>query len=312
MKSSVLLALVSAMCLALLSMPANAQATRTWISGVGDDANPCSRTAPCKTFAGAISKTSAAGEINCLDPGGFGAVTITKSISLVCDPVSNGGVLVAGTNGVTVNDSGAASIIVVLQGLDFEGVNSGTNGVSVLSAKSVQVINCRIRNFTTAGVSVTPSANGVSVDVIDTIIDNSVEGIFVKPTGSGTVRGSINRTRTVNNSGDGVFLNANATSGSIKMDVRDSLSANNGANGYAVASAGSVAQLQIDSSTASDNATGLGASGNANAILRFTRSTVFANTTGANATAPAQVLSYQTNSVDGNGSPGTFTTTGQQ
>ncbi len=312
MKSSVLLALVSAMCLALLSMPANAQATRTWISGVGDDANPCSRTAPCKTFAGAISKTSAAGEINCLDPGGFGAVTITKSISLVCDPVSNGGVLVAGTNGVTVNDSGAASIIVVLQGLDFEGVNSGTNGVSVLSAKSVQVINCRIRNFTTAGVSVTPSANGVSVDVIDTIIINSTEGIFVKPTGSATVRGSINRTRTVNNSGDGVFLNANATSGSIKMDVRDSLSANNGANGYAVASAGAVAQLQIDSTTANNNGTGLAASGNANAILRFTRSTVFANATGANATAPAQVLSYLTNSVDGNGTNGTFTTTGQQ
>ena len=63
---------------------AYAQATRTWVSGVGDDANPCSRTAPCKTFAGAISKTAAAGEIDCLDPGGFGAVTITKSITIDC------------------------------------------------------------------------------------------------------------------------------------------------------------------------------------------------------------------------------------
>ena len=80
--------------LAFAATPASAQATRTWVSGVGDDANPCSRTAPCKTFAGAISKTAPSGEINCLDPGGFGAVTITKSISLLCEGVI-GGVLVS-------------------------------------------------------------------------------------------------------------------------------------------------------------------------------------------------------------------------
>ena len=80
----------------LLSAPAYAQATRTWVSGVGDDVNPCSRTAPCKTYAGAISKTAAFGEINCLDPGGFGALTITKSISIVCD-YTEGGVVSANT-----------------------------------------------------------------------------------------------------------------------------------------------------------------------------------------------------------------------
>ena len=79
MKIALLLAVLS---VSLASLPAHAQATRTWVSGVGDDANPCSRTAPCKTFAGAISKTAAGGEINCLDPGGFGAVTITKSITI--------------------------------------------------------------------------------------------------------------------------------------------------------------------------------------------------------------------------------------
>src|SRR5271156_1681839 len=86
----------------ILSSAAQAQATRTWVSGVGDDANPCSRTAPCRTFAGAISKTVVAGEINCLDPGGFGAVTITFSITIDCH-ATIGGVSVAGTNGVTVN-----------------------------------------------------------------------------------------------------------------------------------------------------------------------------------------------------------------
>ena len=86
----------------LLAPPASAQATRTWVSGVGDDANPCSRTAPCKTFAGSISKTAAGGEINCLDPGGFGALTITKSITISCE-TGTAGVLVAGTNGFVVN-----------------------------------------------------------------------------------------------------------------------------------------------------------------------------------------------------------------
>src|SRR6202163_404687 len=85
----------------LQTAPAQAQATRTWVSGVGDDVNPCSRTAPCKTFAGAISKTAAQGEINCLDPGGFGTVTITKSITLDCDSGA-GGILASGTFGITI------------------------------------------------------------------------------------------------------------------------------------------------------------------------------------------------------------------
>src|SRR3989440_10882628 len=91
-----LLRVLPALGLIALAIPASAsaQATRTWVSGVGDDANPCSRTAPCKTFPGAISKTAAGGEINCLDPGGFGAVTITKSIAIKCH-YTEGGILVA-------------------------------------------------------------------------------------------------------------------------------------------------------------------------------------------------------------------------
>src|SRR6266849_4999076 len=105
---------------------ASAQATRTWVSGVGDDANPCSRTAPCKTFAGAISKTAAAGEINVLDPGGFGAVTIIKSMTIRSDHFE-AGVLVSGTNGIIV--AAGANDRVVLEGLDIEGLGTGLNGV---------------------------------------------------------------------------------------------------------------------------------------------------------------------------------------
>src|SRR5712691_5411957 len=121
----ILLPLAALVGLALPVAPAQAQATRTWVSGVGDDVNPCSRTAPCKTFAGAISKTAAFGEINCLDPGGFGGVTITKSMMIRCQ-YTEAGVLVSGTNAVVVNLP-AATDTVYLEGLDILGVQTGIN-----------------------------------------------------------------------------------------------------------------------------------------------------------------------------------------
>src|SRR6195256_2532689 len=132
----------------LASAPASAQATRTWVSGVGDDVNPCSRTAPCKTFAGAISKTATAGEINCLDPGGYGAVTITKAISIVCD-AGTAGIAASGTNGIIVS---AASGNVYLEGLDIAGFGTGINGVTIIGGAKVFINKSLIQGFTQNGV----------------------------------------------------------------------------------------------------------------------------------------------------------------
>jgi hypothetical protein len=145
--------------------PASAQATRTWVSGVGDDANPCSRTAPCKTFAGAISKTAPAGEINCLDPGGFGAVTITKAMTIKCVGVE-AGVLVSGTNGIVVQ--AASTDTVTLDGLDIEGLsppNASINGVLINSGKEVYILNSKIHQFGQNGVLLNNTA-GVSRAII--------------------------------------------------------------------------------------------------------------------------------------------------
>src|SRR5512145_1944192 len=118
--------------------PAHAQASRTWVSGVGDDANPCSRTAPCKTFAGAISKTAAGGEISVLDPGGFGAVTITKSITIASEGGSGeGGILSPGVNGITIN--AGANDVVTIRGLAIHGGGSpspGLNGVRFIAGRA--------------------------------------------------------------------------------------------------------------------------------------------------------------------------------
>jgi hypothetical protein len=171
--------------LCLHAAPALAQATRTWVSGVGDDANPCSRTAPCKTFAGAIAKTAIGGEIDVLDPGGFGAVTITKSISIVS--TTEGGVLVSGTNGIVV-EVGAADTV-VLEGLDFEGLNSNSSLSGVLVSGALGggrtiIRKCSIRNFT-SGVTVT---GGARASVIDSLLVNNKTGVNVQNSSVGIVQ----------------------------------------------------------------------------------------------------------------------------
>jgi len=160
---------LAAATVAVAAPPASAQATRTWVSGVGDDANPCSRTAPCKTWAGAIFKTAVGGEIDALDDGGFGGVTITKAITL------NGGghvasALVSGTNAIIV--SAPANAQVVLQGIDVVGLNvaEGTcaslTGVRINSAASVLLDDVDISGFQTAvGATLDASSPDVFVDI---------------------------------------------------------------------------------------------------------------------------------------------------
>jgi hypothetical protein len=163
---------------------ASAQATRTWVSGVGDDVNPCSRTAPCKTFAGAISKTASPGIINCLDPGGFGAVTITKSITLDCTGTL-GSILSSGVQGIVIN-TGLTTDKVVLRGLDINGAGTtlGTNGINIIQAGSVSVYNCNIANYSGSGIQMSNSSNNISLFVSNSQILNITNaGILVLNSG---------------------------------------------------------------------------------------------------------------------------------
>jgi hypothetical protein len=180
---------VPALVLLALAIPssASAQATRTWVSGVGDDANPCSRTAPCKTFAGAISKTATTGEINCLDPGGFGGVTITKAITIKCH-YTEGGVLVSGTNAIVVNAPTTATV--TLRGLDINGIGTGLNGIRILQAKSVKILDSEIYNFVRSGVDV-ENNGGTTVKVVvdrNHIHDNNGVGVLGAPPTTGVAR----------------------------------------------------------------------------------------------------------------------------
>jgi hypothetical protein len=204
--------------LVLSAGAAHAQASRTWVSGVGDDANPCSRTAPCKTFAGAISKTLAGGEINCLDSGGFGAVTITKSISIICEGVT-AGVLAAGTNGVIVNV--AATDRVLLQGLDIEGLRgspslAGIHGVHIVGGGRVTIRKSSIRNFNQYGVHLVGLANARVMIEDSYIAECKLGGLFVQGNGGVSNNALVNQSVFDNNGDASVII---AGPGSIVLSA---------------------------------------------------------------------------------------------
>jgi hypothetical protein len=198
---------------AMLSVaPASAQATRTWVSGVGDDANPCSRTAPCKTFAGAISKTAAGGEINVLDPGGFGGVTINKSLTI--RSTFEAGVLVSGTNGIIVNAPGVNDQV-ILEGLDIEGLGTGTNGVNILAAKTVYIVRCWINDFATTGVLMQSSTANSRVVINNSVITRNGGGVNVVNGGS-SISAAVEKSLVDGNTSFAV--QANGATASVAVD----------------------------------------------------------------------------------------------
>ncbi len=184
MKTSFVSRFIFVLFMSAGSMIAMAQATRSWVSGVGDDANPCSRTAPCKTLAGAISKTATGGEINILDPGGFGAVTITKSITIDGGGVI-GSILSSATNGIIVN---APNALVTIRNFSINGAGTtlGINGIRVINVKKLLVENCILSNFSANGIDFNNTTTAADIAISNVIIHNASGGISIVGPGSST------------------------------------------------------------------------------------------------------------------------------
>jgi hypothetical protein len=235
---------------------AQAQASRTWVSGVGDDANPCSRTAPCKTWAGAISKTAACGEIDALDPGGFGAVTITKSITL--DGTGTfASILASLVNGIIIN--AAATDVVTIRGISIDGFCNGISGINVLQAKTVNVEDCVIFRFNTGNGITVNETSDLNLHVTNTVIrDNTNDGINAT-TSSPTLRvkATLDHVRLSGNN-NGLHARSGAS-----FTARNSVFSNNTTNGVFCDGAGSVfAGISVSESQITNNGTGVRA-GNA-------------------------------------------------
>ncbi|HJU84136.1 MAG TPA: hypothetical protein VJ600_07980 [Holophagaceae bacterium] len=284
MRSMLKHALLALTC--LLTATLSAQASRTWISGVGDDANPGSRTAPCKTFAGAISKTAAGGEIDCLDPGGFGAVTITKAITLDGGGGQVASILVSGTNAIVVQ--AGPSDVVVLRNLRFNGIGTGLSGVRFLAGKALIIENCFFDGFTTTGVDIS-LATAANVSISNTSFNGAPAatnyvGVFVESP-STQVKVDLDRVRVWNSPHVGMYFAAG------KAVVRDSL-ATGGDYGVIV----NGANVQMDQVALSDNNYGVKTFAGA---LRLSNCVITGNGTGVFISG-GTVSSYGNNRLDGN------------
>ena len=296
MSSKIIRFLSTAALVAGFSTVVHAQATRTWVSGVGDDANPCSRTAPCKTFAGAISKTAACGEISALDPSGFGPVTITKGMTI------NGtgtlaGILSAATNAVIVN--AGVNDTVILRDISMNGACSGLNGVRFLGGKLLVIDHCWISGMTQKGIDVAKTVDGTQLKVFNTDFTNVNTAISATTTTGGVfvdvdavnIQGAVN----------GINYTSNA-SGTV---LNSYFSRNVG--GFGV-SAGNGCIANVINCHFRSNTTGINAS--VGSIVRINENEFFDNTNGLAGNA-ASFQSGGNNKLAGNGSSVTPTGTAQ-
>jgi hypothetical protein len=284
-----------ALSLCAMTSAAQAQATRTWVSGVGDDVNPCSRTAPCKTFAGAISKTAAGGEIDALDPGGFGTLTVTKAITIDGGGGQVASVLASGVVGFNIN--AGANDVVTLRNLRINGAGTtlGTKGINIINAGTVRVENCVIENFSQLGIDAENAAR-TFLDVTDSIIQNSATGGILSSTAAttgGRNRISVNRTVLLGN-GYGVRAALNT-----RVQVSNSfVSASTGTVGGLIAD-GASANLSVTDSTVSNNA-GTGIHAMNSGIVRISNVMVTQNANGLVFDSAGQIISWGNNHVADN------------
>ena len=278
-----------------------AQATRTWVSGVGDDVNPCSRTAPCKTFAGAISKTAAGGEIDALDPGGFGAVTITKSMLIDgTNGAGFGSILASGVNGVNVNDSATATpntIVVRLRNLSINGAGTtlGLNGVNFTSGATVHVENCVIRNFSGTGIRVATNTAARLIVNNTTISEITGQGIEFAGTNAANDAGVIDNTE-ITRTGAGVRVSNRA---SVAIS-NSNISVNNVAAGTAgVSITAAVGGSAIDLENCQVNFNSVGVQPNAGNTIRLGSTHMTGNGNALNFNG-GTIASFQNNRIAGN------------
>jgi hypothetical protein len=282
-KSGIVRFLAAATLAVGFSTVANAQ-TRTWVSGTGADANPCSRTAPCQTFAGAFAKTATNGEISVLDPGGFGTVTISKSITINGDGTL-AGILNAGTAGIIVNiTTNLTTDKVVIRNISIQGAGTGTDGVRILDGEEVILDNVTIGGFTDAGVDVTQS-QASNVFLRNVRISKGLVGIRTQST-SGNVNGTFENVSIYGMGSHGIECISNTNI--VMRNVSTNRSAGSG-----VRSSGATVNLAIEDSSSSGNNFGYEATaGN----LRIANCGMYANNTNCTTT----VLSAGNNRSAGN------------
>ena len=278
--------------------PAQAQAVRTWVSGTGNDANPCSRTSPCLTFAGALAVTASGGEINCLDPGGYGAVTIAQPVTIDCSETL-GSILVSAANAININAPGGS---VILRGLEFAGVGTGVNGINITAASLVMIEKSRIWGFTGNGVNVSVSALA-QVFLSDVTITQVSKAVSLTASGGAAIA-YLNNVRAFGYTTSGV----EASTTGIAIITDSVIVGSTGGTGI-ITSAGS-GSIAIANSLIAANSTGLRV-GAAGSKIQMTGLKFFFNNASTSIAAGGTLASGGDNKLDQAGATPNATITNQ-
>jgi hypothetical protein len=272
-------------CLMIGMCAANAQAARTWVSGVGDDRNQCTLAAPCQTFAGAMAKTAAGGEIDVLDPGDFGAVTITKALT-----IDGGGGQVASADGITVQ--AGPNDVVTLRNLRLNGLGHGINGIRFQSGAGMNIENCYVSMFLNSGIEIEIASPGqANINIRDTVVHSNFGAIRIQASGAGTILAALERVQMNDNAWFGLRAEGSGSAGGtgqVSVSVVDS-QASSSNNGIMAAGHLSAACVIINRSAIVNNATN-GLVAEANGTIVIGNSTIGGNGTGVNATAPGGAI----------------------
>jgi hypothetical protein len=274
----------------LSAAPTQAGPNRTWVSGMGTDSGACTRAAPCRTFAFALTQTAAGGEIYVLDPAGYGTVAVTKAVSIVNDGVGVAAIVASSGNAITIN--AGANDSVHLRGLTIEG-GSGSYGILFNNGGNLAIENCVIRNFAD-GIIITPSGSS-SFSVSNTIASNNDFGIDIRS--NGVVKGVLSNVTTNNNKSAGVFIDASISK--LNLTIADSVSSNNKSGIWLFS--GSGATVMVRNSIAANNFIGVNSFAGS---LYLARSNVTGNDTGVQPSGGA-IFSYGDNDINGNNNDNT-------
>ena len=226
--------LATAFAFAFFAAPAKAQAPRTFVSAAGSDSNPCSFAAPCRHFQTAVNATSAGGEVDALDPAGYGPIIISQAITIegqgwsyIAPPANDAAITIDAVSG-SVNIRGVS--------LNGVGIAGTTTGILFRSGASLTIENCVVRKMTSSGIAIAQSVSS-KISVSNTLVsDNGGHGIYVQPHGNNLVVTALfNRVEVYNNSLMGIGIYSNAMTGTTSLltaQAIDSVAATNGQDGY--------------------------------------------------------------------------------
>jgi hypothetical protein len=303
--------LIAGLAVALVSLLTTASAyalnTQSWVSSTGSG-TACTRASPCANFVTAQTATNANGVISVLDPGNYGDILITKSLTIRAEVVDGGGMYPSQLGATWIIVQAGPSDVVTVEGLHLGGIG----GILFNSGAQLHVVRCVFTNSNVSGqAGIMFAPNSASrLSVTDTVISNMGSGtgggIVINPQSGGTAQVALERV-TINGNAFGIAADGSYSTGGINMTIADSMVANNSQDGLVAVtqSGGAPIGVMVTNTKSVNNVFGIRSIG-PNVTVRVKNSDVTGNSTGLSFSGGSALLTFGNNAVRANGIDGAF------